>query len=187
MIRWACSCHRGGGNRAGAALAILIAATVVGPACAQSGAPIKVGTLAIVAADQEFSRNAADGARGERAWVQTESDLRRDGRLAVDGHQDTAWTVAQRFHQLRVLAAGAENAIPRRRRSHGVDPLGYYMPPCAYAQLQVLQRAVEATKTLDDAKLGDYIRAHPFRTVVGEVRFGAEGEWAHSPKFNIRT
>jgi branched-chain amino acid transport system substrate-binding protein len=54
------------------------------------------------------------------------------------------------------------------------------MPPWAYAQLQVLQQAVEATNTLDDAKLGDYIRAHPFTTVVGEVRFGAEGEWAYS-------
>jgi branched-chain amino acid transport system substrate-binding protein len=54
------------------------------------------------------------------------------------------------------------------------------MPPWAYTQLQVLQQAVAGTKTLDDAKLGDYIRAHPFTTVVGEVRFGADGEWAHS-------
>src|ERR1700745_3675149 len=61
-----------------------------------------------------------------------------------------------------------------RAASEGVDPLGYYMPPWAYAQLQVLHQAVEATKTLDDVKLGDYIRANPFTTVVGEVRFGAE-------------
>jgi branched-chain amino acid transport system substrate-binding protein len=60
------------------------------------------------------------------------------------------------------------------------------MPPWAYAQLQVLQQAVEATKTLDDAKLGDYIRAHPFRTVVGEVRFGTEGEWAHSRVLQVQ-
>lgn len=73
-----------------------------------------------------------------------------------------------------------------RATSEGVDPLGYYMPPWAYAQLQVLQQAVEATKTLDDAKLGDYIRAHPFRTVVGEVRFGAEGEWAHSRVLQVQ-
>ena len=39
---------------------------------------------------------------------------------------------------------------------------------------------------LDDAKLGDYIRAHPFRTVVGEVRFGAEGEWAHSRVLQVQ-
>jgi branched-chain amino acid transport system substrate-binding protein len=33
-----------------------------------------------------------------------------------------------------------------RATAEGVDPLGYYMPPWAYAQLQVLQQAVEATK-----------------------------------------
>jgi branched-chain amino acid transport system substrate-binding protein len=73
-----------------------------------------------------------------------------------------------------------------RAKSEGVDPLGYYMPPWAYAQLQVLQQAVEATKTLDDAKLGDYIRAHPFTTVVGEVRFGAKGEWAQSRVLQVQ-
>src|SRR5262249_41215269 len=59
-----------------------------------------------------------DGARGERAWVQTEGDRRRHGRVAVYGDQGPAWTVAQRFHQLRVLAAGGEDAIPRSGRSH---------------------------------------------------------------------
>jgi branched-chain amino acid transport system substrate-binding protein len=32
------------------------------------------------------ARLGRHGARGERAWVQTESDRRRDGRLAVDGN-----------------------------------------------------------------------------------------------------
>jgi branched-chain amino acid transport system substrate-binding protein len=45
---------------------------------------------------------------------------------------------------------------------------------------------VEGTKTLDDAKLGDYIRAHSFTTVVGDVRFGAEGEWAHSRVLQVQ-
>ena len=67
-----------------------------------------------------------------------------------------------------------------RAAAEGVDPLGYYMPPWAYAQLQVLQQAVEGTKSLDDSKLGDYIRLHSFRTVVGDVEFGAQGEWAQS-------
>jgi branched-chain amino acid transport system substrate-binding protein len=67
-----------------------------------------------------------------------------------------------------------------RAAAEGVDPLGYYMPPWAYAQLQVLQQAVEAMNSLDDAKLGDYIRAHSFTTVVGEVKFGAQGEWEQS-------
>jgi branched-chain amino acid transport system substrate-binding protein len=73
-----------------------------------------------------------------------------------------------------------------RATSEGVDPLGYYMPPWAYAQLQVLQQAVEVTNTLDDARLGDYIRAHPFTTVVGDVRFGAEGEWAQSRVLQVQ-
>ena len=64
-----------------------------------------------------------------------------------------------------------------RAQAEGVDALGYYMAPWAYAQLQVLQQAVEATKTLDDKKLADYIRANTFKTVLGDVKFGKGGEW----------
>src|SRR5438067_6620940 len=67
-----------------------------------------------------------------------------------------------------------------RAGAEGVDPLGYYMAPWGYAQLQVLQQAVEGTKSLDDAKLGDYIRATTSQYVVGEVKFGARGKWAQS-------
>ncbi|MGP0089092.1 MAG: amino acid ABC transporter substrate-binding protein [Xanthobacteraceae bacterium] len=70
--------------------------------------------------------------------------------------------------------------------SEGVDPLGYYIGPWAYAQMQVLQQAVEATKSLDDAKLADYIRANAFNTVVGEVKFGADGEWAQSRVLQVQ-
>ena len=128
-------------------------------------------TVAIVAADQEFARNAADGAReivkqtglklvydrtyppatvdfspivraiaaagpdlvvvcsypvelgrhgacGERACLQAKSHRRRHGWVAVHRREGTAWTVAQWVHQLRALAAGAENAVLRRGRSH---------------------------------------------------------------------
>jgi branched-chain amino acid transport system substrate-binding protein len=67
-----------------------------------------------------------------------------------------------------------------RAAAEGVDPLGYYMAPPAYAQFQVLQQAIEATKSLDDGKLADYIRANSFKTVFGDIRFGAGGEWAES-------
>ena len=73
-----------------------------------------------------------------------------------------------------------------RAAAEGVDPLGYYMAPWGYAQLQVLQQAVEMTKTLDDAKLGDFIREHLFKTVVGDVKFGAKGEWAHSRILHVQ-
>jgi len=60
----------------------------------------------------------------------------------------------------------------------GVDPLGFYQPPFAYAAMQVLEQAVKATGTLDDDKLADYIHASAFQTIVGEIRFNELGEWA---------
>jgi branched-chain amino acid transport system substrate-binding protein len=200
-------------------------------------------TVAIVAADQEFSRNAADGAREnmnqgglklvyERTYPPATSDfapivravaaanpdlvvvcsyppdsvgmVRAVNELgfkpkaiggAMVGLQSTAikaqlgpllngfinyefWLPVQKMQ-----FPGVTDLISHyqaRAAAEGVDPLGYYMPPWAYAQLQVLQQAVEATKSLDDAKLGDYIRRHPFTTVAGDIRFGDKGEWAQS-------
>jgi branched-chain amino acid transport system substrate-binding protein len=60
----------------------------------------------------------------------------------------------------------------------GVDPLGYYLPPFAYSYMQVLQQAVDGAKGLDQEKLADYLRTHTFKTIVGDVKFGANGEWA---------
>src|SRR5947208_1594138 len=39
-------------------------------------------------------------------------------------------------------------------------------------------RAIKATKSLDQQKLADYLRATEFNTVVGKVKFGKNGEWA---------
>jgi branched-chain amino acid transport system substrate-binding protein len=60
------------------------------------------------------------------------------------------------------------------------------MAPWSYAQLQVLQQAVLATESLDDAKLGDYIRSNTFKTVLGDVRFGANGELAQSRTLQVQ-
>jgi branched-chain amino acid transport system substrate-binding protein len=73
-----------------------------------------------------------------------------------------------------------------RAPAAGVDPLGYYVAPWAFAQLQVLEQAIEATKSLDDDRLADYIRASSFKTLVGEVRFGAQGEWAESRVLEVQ-
>jgi branched-chain amino acid transport system substrate-binding protein len=62
--------------------------------------------------------------------------------------------------------------------SEGIDPLGWYLPPFAYANLQVLGAAIEGDKTLDQTKLADYIRTHPFKTIVGDIIFGKDGEWS---------
>ncbi|HUC62268.1 MAG TPA: amino acid ABC transporter substrate-binding protein [Alphaproteobacteria bacterium] len=61
--------------------------------------------------------------------------------------------------------------------SAGVDVLGYYLPPFAYARMQVLQQAVEGTKGLDQAKLAAYLRSHRFKTIVGDIKYGPNGEW----------
>jgi len=58
-----------------------------------------------------------------------------------------------------------------------VDPLGHYMAPTAYAQMQVLEQAVQATGGLHDATLSAYARSAAFDTVMGMVRFGVHGEW----------
>jgi branched-chain amino acid transport system substrate-binding protein len=62
--------------------------------------------------------------------------------------------------------------------AEGIDPLGWYLPPFAYANLQVLGDAVEGAKTLDQTKLAEYIRTHPFKTIVGDITFGKDGEWS---------
>jgi branched-chain amino acid transport system substrate-binding protein len=85
--------------------------------------------------------------------------------------------------------AGVDDLMKKyqaRAAVEGVDALGYYMVPWAYAQLQILQQAVAATTSLDDSKLGDYIRANTFTTVLGDVRFGSNGEWARSRMLQVQ-
>jgi branched-chain amino acid transport system substrate-binding protein len=209
----------------------------------------KPRTVGIVAADQEFSRNAADGAREnmqqtglklvyERTYPPATADFAPIVRavaaanpelVVVCSYPPDSVGMVRAVNELgfkpkaiggamvglqspaikaqlgpllngfinyefwlpvpKMQFSGVADLISRyqaRAASEGVDPVGYYMPPWAYAQLQVLQQAVEETKTLDDAKLGDYIRAHSFTTVVGDVRFAAEGEWAHSRVLQVQ-
>ena len=70
--------------------------------------------------------------------------------------------------------------------SEGVDPLGYYLPPFAYANLQVLQSAVEATKSLDQDKLADWLRKNTIKTIVGDIAFGSNGEWKEARVLQIQ-
>jgi branched-chain amino acid transport system substrate-binding protein len=66
----------------------------------------------------------------------------------------------------------------KRAKEAGVDPLGYYLPPYAYAAVQILGLGIEGAKSLDQQKVADYIRATEFNTIVGKVKFGKNGEWA---------
>ena len=209
----------------------------------------KPQTVAIVAADQEFSRNASDGARQNakrfglkivydktyppsttdyssivRAIQATNPDIvvvcsyppdsvgiiravneigfkpRMIGGGMV-GPQNTALK-AQLGPLLngfvnydfwlpvpKMMFPGVEDLMQKyqaRAKAEGVDALGYYIAPWGYAQLQVLQQAIEATKSLDDAKLADYIRKSTFHTVLGDVKFGTGGEWAQSRVLQVQ-
>jgi branched-chain amino acid transport system substrate-binding protein len=73
-----------------------------------------------------------------------------------------------------------------RVAAEGVDILGYYMAPEAYAQMQVLAQAVEATKSLNDDKIADNMRTATFKTVLGDIKFDKSGEWAQSRVLQIQ-
>jgi len=82
--------------------------------------------------------------------------------------------VATKFPFLeQFLARYQERAV-----KEGVDPLGYYLPPYAYAMMQILEQSIKATGGLDQAKLADYMHKTEFDTYVGKVRFAKNGEWA---------
>jgi branched-chain amino acid transport system substrate-binding protein len=74
--------------------------------------------------------------------------------------------------------AGLLKQYQEKAAGKPVDPLGYYVVPWAYAYLQVLQQAVEATRSLDQDKIADYIHHATLKTVVGDVKYGPDGEWA---------
>ena len=67
-----------------------------------------------------------------------------------------------------------------------VDPLGHYLPPYAYAYLQVLGAAVNAVGKLDHAAIGEHIRNNTFDTVVGAVSFAPNGEWATTRTLQVQ-
>jgi branched-chain amino acid transport system substrate-binding protein len=68
----------------------------------------------------------------------------------------------------------------------GVDPLGFYLPPFAYAEGQILAQAIAATGGLDQAKIGDYIHKNVMHTIVGDIRFAGNGEWAEPRVLQIQ-
>jgi len=73
-----------------------------------------------------------------------------------------------------------------KAESEGVDKLGFYLPPFAYSDMQVLQQAIEATKSLDQMKLSDYMRTHTFNTVAGPITFGPDGEWTEARVLEVQ-
>jgi branched-chain amino acid transport system substrate-binding protein len=66
----------------------------------------------------------------------------------------------------------------KRAVAEKVDPLGFYLPPFNYAIGQMLEQAITATKSINDKALADYIRKNEMKTMVGNIRYDAVGEWA---------
>ncbi len=64
-----------------------------------------------------------------------------------------------------------------RAAAEGVDPLGYYMAPFAYAYIDLLGQAISATNGTDDAKIAEYLHTASHKTFVGPMKFGPGGEW----------
>jgi branched-chain amino acid transport system substrate-binding protein len=215
-------------------------------AMAQNPKPV---TVAIVAADAEFSKNASDGARENakkhglkivydksyppsttdfapivRAIQATNADLvvicsypldsvgmvlaANEAKLnpkmiggAMVGLQSTVfktklgpalngymnydfWLPAK-----SMMFEGTEAFLKKyqeRAGKAGVDPLGYYMAPFSYAYLDILGQAIVASKGTDDAKLVDAMRKTKFKTIVGDIKFAPNGEWAKSRVFQAQ-
>jgi branched-chain amino acid transport system substrate-binding protein len=206
-------------------------------------------TIAIVAADQEFSRNAADGARenAKKAglkivydktyppWTADYASIVRaikatnPDAVVIASYPADSVGIIRAVHELsfkpRMIGGamvgpqstaiktllgpllngfinydfwlpvpsmqfpGVAELMKKYQASataDGIDPLGYYVAPLAYAQLQVLQQAIESTKSLEDRTLANHIRATTFNTVAGAVKFGANGEWAESRVLQVQ-
>src|SRR5258708_7064962 len=89
----------------------------------------------------------------------------------------------------KMMFTGVQDFLSAYRARAGdanVDLLGHYMAPLAYAQMQVIAQAVEATGGFDDASLSAYARHATFETIMGAVSFGAKGEWSEPRVLQIQ-
>ena len=68
----------------------------------------------------------------------------------------------------------------------GVDLHGFFLPPFAYAQMQVLAQAVTTAGAIDQAKIADALRKGTFNTIVGEIKFGPGGEWQKNRTLTVQ-
>src|SRR6266576_2434452 len=172
----------------------------------------KPKTLAIMAADAEFPHNAADGARenAKKAGLQIVYDktyppnttdyspivravdaVNADVVFSASYPPDANGIVNYDFWEpAKTLEfPGVEEFLKKyqaKAASEGVDPLGYYLPPFAYANLQVLQAAVEGTNSLDQDKLAGWLRKNTIKTIVGDLAFGSNGEWKEARVLQVQ-
>src|SRR5246127_256845 len=88
--------------------------------------------------------------------------------------------------KLMAPAAAFFKTYQERAKAEGVDPLGYYLGGWGYAYFQVLGQAIEGAGSINDDKLADYLRSHEFKTIMGDVKFGQNGEWTKSGMLQVQ-
>jgi branched-chain amino acid transport system substrate-binding protein len=78
---------------------------------------------------------------------------------------------------------GIDKFLERYRpiaESKGVDALGHFLPPFFYAGGQLIEQAVKAVGSLDEAKLAQWLHNNTIDTVAGPIKFGPDGNWAQN-------
>jgi len=206
----------------------------------------KPRTVAIVAADAEFARTAADAARvnaqaegftviHDKSYPPSTADFAPVMRAVAAADADLVYVAAYPPDNVGIVRAAAEiglspkmfggamigllvtpikvqlgpiengiivgeSFVPAlqskfpgladllkryqaRAGALGADPLGIGFVPFGYAAGQVLAQSVAGTNGFDDSKRAGYMRSHTFATVVGDIAFGPDGEWAKSRTF----
>jgi branched-chain amino acid transport system substrate-binding protein len=209
----------------------------------------KPQTVALVAADQEFSRNACEGAREnakkfglrivyDRTYPPTTTDFSPIVRAIAATNPDVLTICSYPLDSVGMVRAineanykpkmvgGAmvglqatvfknqlgpllngivnyETWVPSekmltpdvqaflkeyqsRAAAEGVDPLGYYLGTWGYAYLELLGKAVEGAKSINDDKVADFLRNNTIKTIMGDIKFGKGGEWAQSGMLQVQ-
>ncbi len=82
------------------------------------------------------------------------------------------------------------NALLTRYREvaarENTDALGLYVPPLAYAQMQVVEQAVKRVGRIDQAALAADMHASTFETVIGDLKFDRLGEWTEERNLYVQ-
>ncbi len=87
----------------------------------------------------------------------------------------------------KLMAPAAAFFKKYQEQAKGIDPLGYYLGGWGYAYLQVLQQAIEGTKSIEDEKIANYFRNNAVNSIMAEgVRFGKNGEWVKSHQLQVQ-
>jgi branched-chain amino acid transport system substrate-binding protein len=88
----------------------------------------------------------------------------------------------------KMMAPAAEffKKYQAKAGAEGVDPLGYYLGGWGYAYISLLGDAVTGAKSINDAKIADYLRNGTHKTIMGSWSYGPGGEWTKSGMMQVQ-